>query len=47
MTTLRVAPTQTSLHVLEEKTGTANRGVTNSLAIKTKEKQLTTKEWRP
>ena len=28
MTTLSVAPTQTSLQVLEEKKGTANRGVT-------------------
>ena len=28
MTTLRVAPTQTRLQVLGEKTGTMNRGVT-------------------
>ena len=47
MTTLWVAPTQTSRQVLEKNTGTANRGVTNSLAIKTKGKQLTTEEWRP
>ena len=42
MTTLWVAPTQTSLQVLEGKKGTANRGSHSCTVIKTKEKQLTT-----
>ena len=54
MTTLRVAPTQTRLQVLGEKTGTMNRGVTvpdfpkakaptpHDEAIKTRKRGLTT-----
>jgi len=53
MTTLWVAPTQTSLQVLEEKKGNGEQGSHRtwfspffpfSLAIKTKEKQFTTED---